>query len=61
MISENWVPVEAEAHITLSWDYAGQTISSNEVLPVTFTLTVASDISGIGAFVFDIVITATEV
>jgi len=59
--TENWVPVEAVMYITLSWDYGGQTISSGEVLQLTFTLTVASNISGVGAFVFDIVITATEV
>jgi len=58
--AENWNPAEGEMYMTVSWDYAGQTVSVGEVLPVTFTLEINSGISE-GSFSFDIVITADEV
>jgi len=58
--TQNWDPVEGETYMTLSWDYADQTVSVGEVLQVTFTLSVDEGISE-GGFSFDIVITASEV
>ena len=58
--TQNWDPAEGETYLTLSWDYADQTVSVGEVLPVTFTLSVDEGISE-GSFSFDIVITASEV
>jgi len=55
--TENWDPTEAATYMTLSWDYANQTIQIDEVLPVTFTLTVHEEAEE-GNFSFDIVITA---
>ncbi len=52
----NWDPPEASKYITLSWDYVNQTISPNEAVQVTFTLTVAANITGITNFNFDIII-----
>lgn len=54
----NWTPSSASTPITLSSDYSGQTLTPNQVLKVTFTLAVASNIAGITAFSFNIVITS---
>lgn len=56
----NWNPKAASRYITLSWDYGGQSISPNNVVPVVLTLSVSKDISGITNFSFDIIITATR-
>jgi len=56
MNTSNWSPANASDYIDQSWDYEGQVISVNEVLEVTFTLIVSSEIQGISSFSFDIVI-----
>lgn len=58
--TQNWNPAEGETCMTLSWDYADQTVSVGEVLSVTFKLDVDEGISE-GSFSFDIVITTSEV
>jgi hypothetical protein len=55
--TENWSPSNASDHITLSWDYADQTVDPGAVMKVNLTLAVSSDITGITNFNFDIVIT----
>ncbi|RLI47316.1 hypothetical protein DRO69_00930 [Candidatus Bathyarchaeota archaeon] len=54
--TENWSPSNASNYITLSWDYAGQTVGPGTVLKVGLTLTVSSNITGIMNFTFDIII-----
>ncbi len=56
---QNWTPSTASSCISLSWNYAGQTINPNQVLQVPLALTVSSTASGITNFAFDISITAT--
>jgi hypothetical protein len=56
MNTSNWNPANASDYIDLSWDYQGQVINVDEVLEVTFTLIVSSEIQGISSFSFDIVI-----
>jgi hypothetical protein len=56
MYTENWTPTEASTYMTLDWDYSGQSLNPDEVVAVTFTLTVSSSIQGITSFSFDIVI-----
>lgn len=56
MYTSNWNPSNASDYITFSWDYAGQSLNPDEVVQVTFTLTVSSSIAGITSFSFDIVI-----
>ena len=56
MYTENWNPASASNYMTLDWDYTGQTVNPDEVVAVTFTLTVSSSIQGITSFSFDIVI-----
>ena len=55
----NWSPSNASSYITLNWNYAGQSLSVNQVIQVRFTLVVSSSISGITNFSFDIIITAS--
>ncbi len=55
----NWSPENAKDYLTLSWNHGGQSISPDEVIQVTFTLTVSSDAQGITGFSFDIIITGT--
>jgi hypothetical protein len=58
LATKNWNPTNANTTLTLSWNYAGQSLSANQVLPVNIVLTVSSAASGISSFSFDIVITA---
>ena len=58
MTTSNWNPSNASSYMTLSWDYAGQTLSVNEVRQVKLTLFVSASITGITDFSFDITIAA---
>jgi hypothetical protein len=57
--AQNWNPSTASSYMTLNWNYAGQTLSVNQVLQIKLTLVVSSTTSGITNFSFDITITAT--
>ena len=52
----NWNPPNAADYISLSWNYDGQTIGSNQVAAVTLSLSISSNIQGITTFSFDIVV-----
>jgi hypothetical protein len=54
--TENWNPSNASNHITISWDYADQTVDPGAVVKVNLTLAVSSDVIGITNFTFDIII-----
>lgn len=56
--TQNWNPSSASKYLTLNWNYAGQTMSVNQVLQVKLTLTVSPTISEITGFNFDIMIIA---
>jgi len=56
MYTANWNPPNASDYLTLSWDYSGQSIDVDEVVQVTFTLSVDASIEGITNFSFDITI-----
>ena len=56
---QNWNPSTASSYMSLKWNYAGQTLSVNQVLQMRLTLVVSSSITGITSFAFDIVIVAT--
>jgi len=58
--TENWDPPNASEYITLSWDYAGQTVNPGTVLKINLTLAVSSNVTGIMNFTFDIVIAGIE-
>jgi hypothetical protein len=57
-MTSNWSPSNASSYISLNWNYGGQTLTVNQVIPVVFTLSVSSSISGITNFSFDITVTA---
>ena len=53
----NWNPAIASSYFTLSSTYSGQTLTAGQVLPITFTLRVASKVSDpITNFSFNIAI-----
>ena len=56
--TENWYPIGADAYISLSWDYNFTALEVDELRSATFTLSVASGITGIVDFSFDIIVTA---
>lgn len=58
MFTETWDPPEAESYITFSWDYNETALQPEEIRPLTFTLAVSTDITGITDFSFDIWIVA---
>jgi len=57
--TQNWNPTAASSYLTLSWNYAGQTISVNQILQIKLTLTLSSTVTGITNFSFDTLITST--
>jgi len=59
MQTSNWSPPEAAGYMSLLWDYGGQFIDPDEVVQVTFTLSVSSSIQNVTSFSFDITISAT--
>ena len=50
----NWSPTNAPTYMTLSWNYAGQKISPNQVIYIRLTLSVSQNVTGINNFNFDI-------
>lgn len=53
----NWNPSYLSDHVIVSWDYAGQVLAVDGLLPVVFTLAVSPDIENIGTFSYDLEIT----
>ena len=58
--ADNWNPTSASNYLTLSWNYGGQTIQPNQVVPITLRLSVSQSISGIETFYFNIIIVGTN-
>jgi hypothetical protein len=56
--TSNWSPTSATTCISLGWTYNNQTILVNQVIQVILRLTIASNITGITSFSFDIVISS---
>jgi hypothetical protein len=54
----NWNPSSVSQFISLNWNYSGQSIAPNEVIEVTFTLSVSNSTSGITTFNFDTIISS---
>jgi hypothetical protein len=57
--TSNWTPTNAADYISLSWNYNGNTVESNQVIQITMTLSVSQDINGISNFSFDTVLTGS--
>jgi hypothetical protein len=54
--TSNWIPLSAANYITLTWDYGGQPLNSNQFIKVILMLVTSSAIHGISSFTFDITI-----
>jgi len=55
----NWQPANASDFISLAWNYNGEPIEPQQILPIEFYLHVDANITGIDYFSFDILITAS--
>jgi hypothetical protein len=55
----NFNPPSGSSYLACTWNYSGQTLSSGQIIPISFTLQVSSTITGITAFSFDIGVIAT--
>jgi len=60
MNTSNWNPSNASDYISLSWDYGGQLVNPDELIPVIFTLSISDSVEGITSFSFDITIVGSE-
>ena len=56
---KNWTPSNAANYITLTWNYANQTLGNNAVLQISLKLAISTVVSGITSFTFDTIITAS--
>jgi len=58
--TSNWTPSTSLGYMSLNWNYSGQVLSVDQVIPLELTLTVSPTISGITNFSFDTTITTSE-
>jgi len=56
MTLSNWNPTNSSNYISLNWNYTGQTLDTNQVIPVRFTLSISENIQGVTDFSFDVTI-----
>ena len=59
MSEMNWNPSTANGPVAVSWNQQGTTLTANQVLSATLTITVSSSASGFSTFGVDVVITGT--
>ena len=60
--TSNWQPtspVAAQDYLSLGWNYDNQPLSPDQVVPITLTLSVASNIHDITTFGFDVTIVSS--
>lgn len=55
----NFNPASGSGYLACTWNYSGVTLSAGQMIPIRFTLQVASTITGITAFSFDIGVIST--
>jgi hypothetical protein len=58
--TSNWTPSASLGYMSLNWNYSGQVLSVDQVIPLELTLTVYPTITGITNFSFDTIITTTS-
>jgi hypothetical protein len=58
--TSNWTPSASSNYISLNWNYSGQALRVDQVIPLELTLTVSHTIIEITDFRFNTVITTTE-
>jgi hypothetical protein len=57
LTSANWNPSNTSNYMSLSWNYSGQILKPNEVIPLKLTLTVSPTICDITDFSLETIIT----
>ena len=60
LTTSNWTPSASLGYMSLNWNYSGQVLNVDQVVPLDLTLTVYPTISGITDFSFSTIITATR-
>ena len=58
--ASNWSPSNASSYMSLSWNYTGQVLKTNEVLPIKLTLTISPTIYDIIDFSLQTTITSVS-
>ncbi|MGO8807018.1 MAG: hypothetical protein ACLQO7_10540 [Candidatus Bathyarchaeia archaeon] len=58
--TSNWAPSASLSYMSLSWNYSGQVLRTDQVISLELTLTVCPTIRGVTDFSFGTTITATE-
>jgi hypothetical protein len=61
LMTSNWNPMDLGTYCTLAWDYSGDKIETNSVMPVILILKVSPDTQEVTNFQFQITITGTQV
>jgi hypothetical protein len=57
----SWSPSGASSYFSLAWSYtSGTKVNAGVIVPITFTLSLSSSVTGITNFQFQITITGTE-
>jgi hypothetical protein len=56
----NWTPASASKYLALEWNYSGQRVIPQQVIPVELTLTVSENTSDLNDFSFSISVTAHQ-
>jgi hypothetical protein len=59
--ASNWNPPAAFDFMSLNWNYSGQVVNVDQVIPLELTLIVYPTIAGITDFSFNTIITLSEV
>jgi len=58
--ASNWDPTNASLYLTLSWNYSGNVLQPEQLVPVTLACSVNINVTGFEFFSFDITIMAIE-
>lgn len=58
--TQNWKPEGVTDYITTRWNYTGEVIVIDRIIPIIFTLNISPDITEITDFSFDYLIWAVE-
>ena len=58
--TSKWIPSASSDYISLNWNYSGQVLSVDQVIPLKLILAVSPNISEITDFSFNTIITITE-
>ena len=61
IITRDWKPQTAPKYLVLKWDYSGESLETNKIVKITFTLSVSNDVKNLTDFSFTIDIKGIEI